>query len=242
MGLVGLIPARGGSKGIPRKNLALCGGKSLLAWAAESALGSGVLERVVLSTDDEEIAEAGRTLGLEAPFLRPAAIADDQAPMLGVMRHALDWLRADGTDVEGIVLLQPTSPFRTASHVREAVGRFRDTRAATLVTMMRVPHRFAPQSLMCETEEGLKPLVGELGPLRRQDKQLLWARNGPAVLIVRPEVLEAGMLYGMPTVGFEMDEIASIDIDTKEDLLLADFLLRNDWAGSLERHLSGRAE
>lgn len=121
MSLVALIPARGGSKGIPRKNLALCGGRSLLDWTAEAALHSGLIDRVVLSTDDSEIAEAGRALGLDVPFLRPADLAGDAALMLGVMQHCLIEMRRAGEAIEAIVLLQPTSPFRRAHH--EVLGR-----------------------------------------------------------------------------------------------------------------------
>lgn len=227
MVLVGLIPARGGSKGIPRKNLAPCAGRPLLAWTAEAALGSGVLTRVILSTDDEEIAAAGRSMNLETPFMRPREIADDSAPMLLVLRHALEHLRGEGLEPDAIVLLQPTSPLRGARHIAGAVDRFQSSGAATLVSTMRVPHQFAPASLMRETSGQLEPyLGGVVGPLRRQDKELLWARNGPAILIVRREVLAAGELYGDPTIGYPMDERSSVDVDEPADLRLADLLLR----------------
>src|SRR6185312_12148312 len=115
--ILGLVPARGGSKSIPRKNLAPLAGKPLLAWTADAALAARRLTRTVLSTDDVEIAELGRTLGLDVPFLRPAELAADATPMLPVMRHAADWFAARGGTVEAVVLLQPTSPLRTAAHI-----------------------------------------------------------------------------------------------------------------------------
>jgi CMP-N-acetylneuraminic acid synthetase len=227
---IGLIPARGGSKGIPGKNLALCGGKPLLAWTAEAALTSGVLDRVILSTDDEKIAEAGRKLGLDAPFLRPPALAADDTPMLSVMAHALEFLRTKGADIDALVLLQPTSPFRRAHHILHSVELFRARSAATVVSVVRVPHCFVPSSLMRSEAGRLAPyLNGEIGPIRRQDKATLFARNGPAVLIVRPSEIDAGRLYGEPTVGYEMGEIDSLDIDTPENLRLADHLMRTGW-------------
>jgi CMP-N,N'-diacetyllegionaminic acid synthase len=230
MTLVALIPARGGSKGILRKNMALCGDRSLLAWTAQSALDSRVIDRTILSTDDDEIAEAGETLGLEVPFRRPAELAGDGALMLGVMQHCLAYLRGDGADVEALVLLQPTSPFRRAHHVREAVQRFRARQASTLVSVVRVPHRFVPEGQMREQEGRLVPyLGGDMGKTRRQDKETLYGRNGPVVLIVRGSVLDANALYGDPTVGYEMDEITSIDIDTPEDLRFADHLMRTGY-------------
>ncbi len=224
---VGLVPARGGSKSIPRKNLAPCAGQPLIAWTAQAALDSGVLSRVLLSTDDAEIAEQGRALGLEVPFLRPADLADDTVPMLPVLRHALEYLRAEGHEPEALVLLQPTSPLRTARHVSEAVARFCETRAATLVSVVRVPHQFIPSSLMREEGGRLVPSMGgALGPLRRQEKETLFARNGPAVLIVSPRTLDDGRLYGEPTFGYEMDSQSSLDIDDIDDLALANVLLR----------------
>ncbi|MCG2630712.1 acylneuraminate cytidylyltransferase family protein [Bradyrhizobium sp. WYCCWR 13023] len=230
MSLVALIPARGGSKGVPRKNLALCGGRSLLDWTAEAALHSGVIDRAILSTDDDEIAEAGRALGLDVPFLRPADLAGDAALMLGVLQHCLAELRRAGATIEAIVLLQPTSPFRRAHHVCESVARFRETKAQTLVSVVRVPHRYVPEGQMREKEGRLFPYFGGgIGRVTRQDKERLYARNGPAVLIVRSSVLDAGLLYGDVIVGYEMDELSSFDIDTPEELRLADHLLRTGY-------------
>jgi CMP-N-acetylneuraminic acid synthetase len=229
MTLIGLVPARGGSKGIPHKNLASCGGKPLLAWTAEAALASEALDRVILSTDDSAIAEAGRSFGLEVPFLRPAELARDDTPMLAVVSHALERLHGDPTEIEGVVLLQPTSPFRRAHHIREAIDLFRRRLAATLVSVVRVPHRFFPDSLMMTESGRLVPYAGVVGPTRRQDKAELFARNGPAILIVRPGTIEEGRLYGDPTIGYEMDDIASIDIDSPADLRLADHLLLSGW-------------
>lgn len=230
MSLVALMPARGGSKGIPRKNLALCGGRSLLHWTAEAALQSGVIDRAILSTDDQDIAEAGLALGLEVPFLRPADLAGDATLMLGVMQHCLSELRRAGETVEAIVLLQPTSPFRRAHHVRESVVKFRETQAQTLVSVVTVPHRFVPEGQMREKDGLLSPYFGGgIGKTQRQAKELLYARNGPAVLIVRSSVLDAGLIYGDSIVGYEMDELSSLDIDTPEDLRLADHLLRTGY-------------
>jgi CMP-N,N'-diacetyllegionaminic acid synthase len=230
LSLIGLIPARGGSKGIPRKNLAQSGGKSLLAWAAEAAFGSKVLDRVVLSTDDPEIAAAGRSLGLEVPFLRPVALSGDHALMSGVISHALAGVREGGSRPEAVVLLQPTSPMRRARHIVEAVNLFRTAGAATVVSVTRVPHRFVPSSLMRERDGHLVPFEGQdIGPTQRQDKATLFARNGPAVLVMRSDVIDAGKLYGDPTLGYEMDEIASLDVDRPDELRLADLLIRSGW-------------
>src|SRR5690349_4345310 len=112
--VIAVIPARGGSKRVPRKNLSLCGGKALIAHTFEAAKSSQFLDRVILSTDDEEIATMGRQFGIEVPFLRPANLAADDAPMAPVLQHVLDWTDAAAPiNIDALVLLQPTSPLRT---------------------------------------------------------------------------------------------------------------------------------
>jgi CMP-N,N'-diacetyllegionaminic acid synthase len=225
MRFIGLIPARGGSKGIPGKNIAPCAGKPLLAWTCEAARASRALGRTILSTDSEEIAAVGRQLGVEVPFLRPAALADDEAPALPVMRHALDWLDAAGDRADALVLLQPTSPLRRGRHIDEATALFEKSGADTVVSVTEVPHRYHPSSVMREARGTLVPYEGETSVTRRQDQTPLVARNGPAVLVVSRETLRAGKLYGARTAGYRMDPQESLDIDTPQDLRLAGLLL-----------------
>ncbi len=225
MTVIGLIPARGGSKGIPRKNIADCAGKPLLAYTAKAALESKELTRTLLSTDDTEIKGVGLSLGLEVPFMRPAHFANDESPMISVLKHALTWLKQTGENVEAVALLQPTSPLRTGRHIDEAVKLFRDRNADTVVSVMRVPHQFNPTSLMDLSPMGnLKPHI-ETQILRRQDKPELFARNGPAILIVSPKMIESGNFYGGTTVGYVMDADSSLDIDEESDLKRAEFML-----------------
>ena len=225
MRFVGLIPARGGSKGIPRKNIAACAGKPLLAWTCEAALGSKRLARTLLSTDAEEIAAAGRACGVEVPFLRPAAIAADDSSSFDVMRHALDWLGKAGEAVDALVLLQPTSPLRTARHIDEAIERFVAHKADCLVSVTEVPHRFHPLSVMREEGGRLQPYQGARTVTRRQELPALWARNGPAVLIVRPAMLARDSIYDGVTVGYPMTARDSLDVDSPFELELAAQLL-----------------
>jgi CMP-N,N'-diacetyllegionaminic acid synthase len=225
---LGVIPARGGSKGIPRKNLSLLGGRPLIAWTCDAARAARQLTDSIVTTDDAEIASVARECGIEVPFLRPAALASDEATMLEVLRHAVGWWRAAGREPpEAIVLLQPTSPFRRADHVDRAVGLLESTGADTVVSVVRVPHNFAPVSLMRLSEAGeLLPSQSATDPLRRQDKPVLYARNGPAVLALRAEVLESGDFYAGRVRGLEMTVADSIDIDGPEDLELAEQLIR----------------
>ncbi len=220
MEILGLVPARGGSKGIPGKNLAQVGGRTLLERACAAGLASETVTRVVVSTDSEEIAEAAAAAGAEVPFLRPEELSRDETPMLEVLVHALDALG----DPDGVVLLQPTSPLRRASHVDEAVRLWRETGADSVVSVVRVPHAFNPTSLLQLAHGRLEPASDAVGPSRRQDKPPLYARNGPAILVVRPAVLRGGSLYGDDSRPYEMAFEDSIDVDGPFELELADLL------------------
>lgn len=230
MAWIAIIPARGGSKGIPGKNLALCGGKPLLQWTAEAALGSACFERVFLSTDESEIRAMGICLGLEAPNLRPPELARDDTPMLPVIRHVLADAEKSGLKVDGVALLQPTSPLRTAVHIRHALTRFKSQNVDALVSVVEVPHAFNPLSVL-RREEGTG-IVSPAFPsdsgtiLRRQDKPPVFARNGPAILLLRRTQVDRESFYSGKTLGFEMDAESSIDVDLPRDLAYADWLLR----------------
>ncbi|MBT3392157.1 MAG: acylneuraminate cytidylyltransferase family protein [Chloroflexi bacterium] len=227
MNILGIIPARGGSKAIPHKNITPLAGKPLLAYTCEAALSSQRLSRVILNTDNPEIAEVGRACGIDVPFMRPAYLAADDTPMLPVLQHTLDWMAAEQDfPVDVLVLLQPTSPLRSAEHIDAAVELLLTKGADTVVSVVAVPHHFNPVSVMQLDDEGcLQPfLPGEM-ILRRQDKPRVYARNGPAVLVIRRATLEQDHLYGAKTLPYEMDPTSSIDIDSPEDLDLAEFWL-----------------
>jgi CMP-N,N'-diacetyllegionaminic acid synthase len=219
--VIGLIPARGGSKGIPGKNVVPIAGKPLLAWTVEAGLAAKSLDHVVVSTDADEIAAAARTHGA-AVIARPHELAADDTPMLPVILDALD--RLEGC--ETIVLLQPTSPLRRAEQIDEAVALLRSSGADGVVSTVDVPHRYLPASLMRVDGDRLTP-VDPQSPLLRQQKGFLVARNGPAILALDVRALrERGDLYGGDLRAYAMDEISSIDVDTPADLRIAEALLR----------------
>lgn len=223
MSIVAVIPARGGSKGIPRKNLVRIVNRPLIAYAIDAARNASSVDRTLISTDDSEIADVARGLGAEVPFLRPPELADDDAPMLCVLRHTLEWLESRGVAVEALVLLQPTSPLRTSCHVDEAIALFRSARVSSVVSVVEVPHQFNPVSVMKLSDEGvLAPFNGDqVIAARRQDKPKAYARNGPAVLVCHPDTLRSGELYGARSIPYIMSKEDSVDIDTPEDLCLA---------------------
>ncbi|MBI5667987.1 MAG: acylneuraminate cytidylyltransferase family protein [Chloroflexi bacterium] len=228
--VLGLIPARGGSKGIPHKNIAPVAGRPLLAYTCEAALGSRWLSRVILSTDDPAIAEVGRAHGVAAPFIRPTELAGDDATSLAVAQHALRWLAEhDNWQADILVLLQPTSPLRRSHHIDEALDTLMNNNADTVVSVVPVPHHFSPYKLM-QLEDGClrnfwrDPLPFD--PFNRHSLPTLYARNGPAVLASRAAViLDQNTFYGERVAPYVMNETDSIDIDTAFDLLLAEWLI-----------------
>jgi CMP-N,N'-diacetyllegionaminic acid synthase len=217
MEVVALVPARGGSKGIPRKNLALLGARPLLAWTLDAASDSKAVTRTLVSTDDEDVAATARELGVEV-LERPAQLAADETPMRDVVLHALRGLG----EVDVLVLLQPTSPLRRAGHVDDAVGLLLESAADSVVSVVEVPHRYRPGSLMALEGERLVPL-GE-GPATRQEKPVVYARNGPAILALRPGRIGAD-LYGGDCRPYVMEPRDSVDVDEPFDLELAELLL-----------------
>jgi CMP-N-acetylneuraminic acid synthetase len=219
-------------------------GRPLLAYTADAARSSRTLTRVVLSTEDEEIAGVARQLGIDVPFLRPAALAADETPMLDVLTDLVDSLeRREQYRPDILVLLQPTSPFRRGSHIDAAVDLLAASGADSVVTVLPVPHQFTPSSLMELRGDRLYPWREDppedghyenrnvasgfsRTPARRQDKPLLFARNGPAVVAVhRRVVMEGQGLYGADTRGLVMPREASFDIDDAFDLELAERLM-----------------
>jgi CMP-N,N'-diacetyllegionaminic acid synthase len=218
MEIVALVPARGGSKGIPRKNLVPLGGRPLVAWTIDAATGSRRVDRTVVSTDDAEIAELARSVGV-AVLDRPSELAADDTPMRAVIDHALGQLGV----LDVVVLLQPTSPLRRAEHIDQAVELLVDSGADSVVSVVEVPHRYRPGSLMALDGDRLVRLDGEQSATR-QEKPVVYARNGPAILALRPAKLGSD-LYGGDCRPYVMEQRDSVDVDEPFDLELAELLL-----------------
>ena len=228
-GVLGLVPARGGSRGVPGKNIKPLAGKPLLAYTADAAQRSGVIDRLMLSTDAEDIAAVGRQLGLEVPFLRPMALSGDTAPMLPVVLHAVDALARGGWSAEIVVLLQPTSPLRGPHHIRAAVELLRDTGADSVVTVVELPRHHSPDYVMRIENGRLVPFLPEGAHVtRRQDARPAFVRDG-TVYAVRVTTLRAqNSLYGADCRPLLVESCESLSIDTLDD-----------WADA-ERRIAGR--
>lgn len=216
--VVGLVPARGGSKGLPGKNLRALAGKPLLTYTAEAARASGVIDRLILSTDDEAIAAAGRDAGIEVPFLRPAELAADASPMLGVAQHLLGVLEAEGDVPDWVAILQPTSPLRRPEDIRRAVELADGSGCDSVVGVTELPRHLSPDYVMRIDDEGrLRPFLAEgAGLTRRQDARAAYVRDG-TIYLVRREVVLAGSLYGEDCRPLPVDPAFSLSIDDERD-------------------------
>jgi CMP-N,N'-diacetyllegionaminic acid synthase len=227
MRVLGLIPARGGSKGVPRKNIRLLGERPLLEYTATAARAARRLARVILSTEDEEIADVGRRCGLEVPFLRPAELARDETPMLPVVVHALRWLEERGSRFDAVCLLQPTNPFRRSEDIDACVVLLEAQGADAVVTVLPVPPEYNPHWVYFRSEAGgIRLATGEPAPIgRRQDLPPAFHREGSVYVVRSDVVLDQKSLYGRFLVGYEIDPRRSVNVDSLDDWARAERLL-----------------
>ena len=224
--VLGIVPARGGSKGVPGKNIRPLAGSTLLDYAAHVARESGVIDRVILSTESSEVADAGRRAGLDVPFLRPAALAQDDTPMLPVVQHALETLAAESWQPDIVVLLQPTSPLRRPGHVRDAVTMLRATNADSVVTVVEVPRHLSPDYVMRIDSERLVPFLPEGARVaRRQDARQAYSRDGTVYTCWRRTLERFGSIYGDDCRPLLIDARDSLSIDSPDDWDEAERLL-----------------
>jgi CMP-N-acetylneuraminic acid synthetase len=228
--VLGLIPARGGSRGIPRKNVRPFLGKPLLLWTVELALASDALDHVVVSTDDEEIAELAGAAGARA-VLRPAELAGDATPTAPVGAHALATLAAEGLEPATVAILEPTSPGRRPAHVTEGLALLAGSGADSVASVSLVPHHFVAEKQLALAADGA--IAGLDGtPVaamthRRQDLPERYAFDG-ILFACRAELLrlDPPTLWGPRTLGYAVDRRFAIDLDDLEDWLPAEARLR----------------
>jgi CMP-N-acetylneuraminic acid synthetase len=227
MRVLGLIPARGGSKGVSRKNIKLLCGKPLLYYTVKSALASQKLDRVILSTEDEEIAQVGRECGLEVPFLRPPELAQDDTPTLPVAQHAVRWMEENGERFDALCLLQPTSPLRRAEDIDACVELLETTNADAVATVLPVPAEHNPHWVYFWGEDGfLRLSTGEAEPIpRRQELPAAYHREGSVYIVRRDVLMVGGSFYGARFVGHEISFERSVNIDGLEDWERAESVL-----------------
>jgi CMP-N,N'-diacetyllegionaminic acid synthase len=226
MDILGVVPARGGSKGVPRKNIADVAGRPLVAWTLDAARQAPSLTRVVVSTEDAEIAAVCRSLGAEVVG-RPPELAQDLTPTLPVVMHALaEAERTDGRRYGAVVLLQPTTPLRLAEDLERGVALLLETGAESVVSVVDVGG-YHPLRMKKFEDGRLVNYVEQDGENMRPRQELppVYIRNG-AVYVTRRSVLDGGALVGRDCRGFIMPSDRSVNIDAPNDLIVADQLLR----------------
>jgi CMP-N,N'-diacetyllegionaminic acid synthase len=235
MEVLALIPARGGSKALPRKNVRLLAGRPLIAYSIELALAAKTITRTIISTDDQEIADVARAEGAEVPFLRPSELAQDDSPDLGVFRHALLWLREqEGYEPEFVVHLRPTHPVRRVARVDEAVRTLAADPAADSLRSVSWPVQ-TPYKMWRIAGGYLVPLLrvdGVRDPHSRPRQGLpeVWWQNG-YVDVIRPRtILGLDSMSGERILPFVIEE-PTVEIDYEDALARAEELLSTRAAG-----------
>lgn len=226
MRALGIVTARGGSKGIPRKNLALLAGRPLLAWTASAALASR-LDRVVLSTDDLEIAQVGKELGLDVPFMRPAELAGDRTPTIPVLQDVVRRLEQEGHRYDAIFTLQPTNPLRRTADINGALDLLESSGADSVISFVDVGE-WHPARMKIIDDDGRvtdPPFAEQFEGLPRQALPKLWLREGSVYLTRRDVLLVDGSLKGRDCRAWRVPEERACNIDTPYDLWLAEQLL-----------------
>ena len=226
MCILGLIPARGGSKGVPHKNIALLGGKPLIAYTLEAANQSKLLDRCIVSTDSQEIIEVCRKWSADIPFIRPSELAQDDTPTLPVVFHALNMLQKS---YDAVMLLQPTNPFREAEDIDKAIIMLKsDPDADSVISVVKVGDSHPARMKQIIDDVLIDPPFGEkIEGQRRQDLPELYLRDG-AIYLTRTKIIYGqGSFKGRRSLAYIMPEERSVNVDGYIDLLLAEAILQH---------------
>ncbi len=229
MKVLGIIPARGGSKGVPNKNIKLLVEKPLLQYTSEIVLQSKYLTKVILSSDSDEIINVGKQLGLDVPFKRPDHLATDESPTIDTIIHALEYFKSKGIEFDAVCLLQVTSPFRTSGFLDAAIEKFILKNTDSLISVLEVPHEYNPHWVFEKNnEENLKISTGESEIIsRRQELPKSYFRDGSIYLTKVDVILNQKSLYGNSISYIESSKETYVNIDTMEDWKKAEEMINN---------------
>jgi len=225
-----IITARGGSKGIPRKNIKKLAGKPLIQYTFDAVNESKLLKKCIVSSDSEEIVEYSKNQSIEAPFLRPNELSTDNALSIDVVIHAVNFLSIqENYSPDYIITLQPTSPLRTGIDIDKAIQLISDDpEADSLVSVIEVPHNFAPHSIMDFDGKYLQHYIKEERIMKRQEKPIFYGRNGAAIYITNYNLLmNEKRIIGKKCLPYFMPKERSIDIDDYTDWIIAELLIKN---------------
>jgi N-acylneuraminate cytidylyltransferase/CMP-N,N'-diacetyllegionaminic acid synthase len=223
--ILALIPARGGSKGLPGKNIRELAGRPLLAWSIEAARQSRYVDFVALSTDSRDIADVAEAEGVPVPFLRPAHLATDSASSFDALVHALDWYAGNGERFDLVVWLQPTSPLRTAADIDQAIELYFEKQAAAIVSVCETDHHPWWSNVLPADGNMADFLRPEVLNANRQELPVYYRLNG-AIYLGAPEFLRKnGSFFGSGTYAYPMPDARSVDIDSLMDFRIAEAVL-----------------
>jgi N-acylneuraminate cytidylyltransferase len=222
MKILGLIPARCGSKGIPNKNIKLLEGKELIAYTIDSAKESSYLSEIIVSTDCKKIFKVAEKYGCKPPFLRPEELAKDESKSVEVVKHAIQFFEEQNIFFDAVCLLQPTSPFREHGFIDKAIQKFITLETDSLLSVLPIPHEFNPHWAFEENEIGLLHIAtGEEKIIsRRQDLPKTFYRDG-SIYITKTKVIKEGSFYGETISYIEGNRDFYVNIDTIQDWLKA---------------------
>ncbi|MBK8480839.1 MAG: acylneuraminate cytidylyltransferase family protein [Proteobacteria bacterium] len=235
MRVLGIIPARAGSKRLPRKNLRLLGGRPLVDWVLGAARAARALDRLIVSSDDEEVLSLAREHDPALPLRRPSELAGDTSPAIDYVQHALRALEAGGDRFDAVAIIQPSSPFTQAGDIDGTVALLLQSGAASAVSIVELDHAIHPLKLKRLEGDRLLPyLEEERGRMAAHELPRLFVRNC-SVYVSRRAVIDGGAILGEDCRGFVMPAERSVDINTGQDLLFAEFLLQRAAAGGAAR-------
>lgn len=232
MRIIGIIPARGGSKGVPRKNIKKLKGKELIRYSIEVGLACPLIEEVLVSTEDKAIAAVSRQAGATVPFLRPTNLAGDSSPVLATIIHLLNYLDQQQILFDAICLLQPTVPFRSLKDVNVAIQQFIQQKADSLISVREVPHIYNPHWVYEAKEQWLQLAMKDIEIIpRRQELPTAYHRDGSIYLTKKEVILKQHSLYG-DKIAFHVTKHApDINIDTMKDWQKATQYAENEYRG-----------
>ncbi len=229
--MIAIITARGGSKGLPGKNIRLMNGKPLIAYTIEAALRAKNVGRVIVSTDDKDIADVSKNFGAEIPFMRPAELATDTAGSIDVFRYTFERLeREEGIRIDNFLALQPTNPLRTAQHIDEAINLFYEKKANAVVGYCREAHPVFWHKHINEDGKVTDIFEENYYNISRQEIKTSYYPNG-SIFILNKEYVLKNDDFSLDCYAYVMDRKFSVDIDTIEDFKYAEFLMSLEGEG-----------
>jgi CMP-N,N'-diacetyllegionaminic acid synthase len=227
MNVLGLVVARGGSKGVPRKNLKKLCGQPLIRYTIETAKQSSLLSSIVISTDDNEIAEVAAQYGCEVPFMRPANLASDKATIIPVIKHALDELEAVGRHFDAVFLLQPTNPLRTVTDINNTINMLQNSDADSILSVVKVEDHHPARMKLIGSDGFLKepPYAAKIFDAPRQSFEDVYLRNGAVYLFRTSLIKEHNKIMGETCLPYIIPRERGFNIDDEVDFVLIESLL-----------------